>query len=166
MRIVFRVSLLTLTLLAAGRAYAGDDEIANPAPQPTEQIPVVQAPPLGPVARMTSFLGRERTAFSKLAAEHPGVAILSTAYIATGVMDWQSTTRVIGQGGVELNPIVGPMADNSAAYLAFKTAMTSLSLYAVHRTWQHNHAAAIATLVALTAAQGFVAGHNYSLLQR
>jgi hypothetical protein len=144
-------TIAIIVLLLASPVYAAAD---------TEAV-VTEAPVVA-----QTFLGHQRDRLKSLADEHPGVTMLSAAYVTSAMLDWHSTTKVLGQGGFEQNPLLGSVAGNSPAFLMVKSALAVTTLYSVQRIWKQNHKAAIVTLAAITVAQGFIDAHNYSLAGR
>ena len=151
------LSFAVMTLLLGSPVYAGDGEAAEVTPK------VELATVVGPVGHVVSFMDRGQKQLTTFASEHKGLAALSVAYLASSVVDWHSTLVALGGGAHELNPVLGPVVQSPAGFLVVKTALTATTLCAVQQVWKRNHTAAIATLIGVTVAESFIAGHNYSL---
>lgn len=100
---------------------------------------------------------------------NPDSPLLVSLYVATGLtqaLDIHSTIKAIDRGGVETNPMLSGITGNKPAFIALKGAVAAGSIYAARKLARKNKVAAIATLVAINAAYGFVAHHNYSVADR
>jgi hypothetical protein len=85
---------------------------------------------------------------------------LLASIVAGNVADIASTRIALGSGNaVEGNPLMR----GSRLYVV-KGAGTAFEVYMVHRMWSTGHKrSAIITTIALTAANGFIAAHNFSV---
>ena len=96
-------------------------------------------------------------------------ALLTSLYAMTAVtqaLDAHSTLKALNRGGVELNPVLSGLAGNKAAFIAVKGAVAAGSIYAARQLAKRNKVAAIVSLVAINAAYGLVAHHNYKVASR
>jgi hypothetical protein len=95
--------------------------------------------------------------------------LLVSLYVATGLtqaLDVHSTIKAIDRGGVETNPMLSGITGNKPAFIALKGAVAAGSIYAARKLARKNKVAAIATLLAINAAYGVVAHHNYRVADR
>ena len=86
---------------------------------------------------------------------------LYMTFAALQVLDTHSTTKALGRGAVETNPLVRPFADNELGLIAVKAAGSAGVIYASEQLWKKNKTAAIAFMVATNAAMTWVVQHNY-----
>jgi hypothetical protein len=90
--------------------------------------------------------------------------LFSSLLVSTVVMqalDVHSTYRALGQGAVEANPVMAPLTNNKAAFIATKAAVATATVLATRQLAKRNKVAALATLVAINSAYAFVIDHNY-----
>ncbi len=95
--------------------------------------------------------------------------LLISLYAVTAVtqaLDIHSTVKALGRGGVETNPMLSGLTGNKAAFIAVKGAVAAGSIYAARQLAKRNKVAAVVSLVAINAAYGFVAHHNYKVASR
>ena len=86
---------------------------------------------------------------------------LYMSFAALQVLDTHSTSKALGRGAVETNPLVRPFADNEVGLIAVKAAGTAGVIFASEQLWKKNKTAAIAFMVATNAAMTWVVQHNY-----
>jgi hypothetical protein len=90
---------------------------------------------------------------------------LTGAYIGFAVgqaLDVQSTSLALGRGARETNAFMRPCVGSSACSSAVKAATTAAVFWMVERRIRpHSKPAAIATMMALTAAQSYIVVQNY-----
>jgi hypothetical protein len=86
---------------------------------------------------------------------------LYMTFAALQVLDTHSTTKALGRGAVETNPLVRPFADNELGLIAVKAAGSAGVIFASEQLWKRNKTAAIAFMVATNAAMTWVVQHNY-----
>jgi hypothetical protein len=90
-------------------------------------------------------------------------------YVTTAVtqaLDIHSTLKALDRGGVEMNPLLSGLTGNKAAFIAVKSAVAAGSILAARRLAKRNKVAAIISMVAINAAYGLVAHHNYKVAGR
>jgi len=95
--------------------------------------------------------------------------LLMSLYVSTALtqaLDIHSTLKALDRGGVETNPMLKGLTGNKAAFIAVKSAVAAGSIFAARRLAKRNKVAAIATMVAINTAYGFVAYHNYKVAGR
>lgn len=91
-------------------------------------------------------------------------AAVSALYVSLAALqaaDIYTTQSALKRGAHEANPVMGPVAGNTAAMLAMKAVSTATTIYFTERVWKQNRAAAIAIMVAANAATVAVAAHNH-----
>lgn len=82
-------------------------------------------------------------------------------------LDVHSTLKAIDSGrGVEQNPVMAPVVNRPAAFVAFKVAATAGTIVAADRLAKHNRIAAYAVMFALNSAYLYVVAHNYKVAGR
>ena len=90
--------------------------------------------------------------------------LLIPLYVSFGVlqvMDAHSTTRALGGGAVESNPLMKGVVGNSASFLAVKAGGTAVAILATERLWKRNRVAAVGFMIAANAGISWVVQHNY-----
>jgi hypothetical protein len=91
-------------------------------------------------------------------------ASLVPLYVSFGalqVLDAHSTSRALGRGAVEANPLMKPFAGSGAGLLAVKAAGTAGVIYASEKMWKKNKVAAVVFMVAANSAMAWVVQNNY-----
>jgi hypothetical protein len=95
--------------------------------------------------------------------------LLMSLYVTTAItqaLDIHSTLKALDRGGVEMNPLLSGLTGNKAAFIAVKSAVAAGSILAARRLAKRNKVAAIISMVAINAAYGLVAHHNYKVAGR
>ena len=96
-------------------------------------------------------------------------SLLPSLYVGLAALqayDGFSTRKAISRGGVEVNPLMGPIASRSAALYAVKAATTAASIYAAERLWrQHHRVQAVALMAVTNGLMAAVATHNASVVR-
>lgn len=81
---------------------------------------------------------------------------------ALQALDIHSTSRGLGRGGREANPVMEPIVGNRAAYVAVKAATTAGVVWASERLWRKQNRKAAVVLTTLTnIGLAAVVAHNY-----
>jgi hypothetical protein len=88
---------------------------------------------------------------------------LTLTYEAMAGLDWYTTSRVIGNGSHEANPLLGPIVDHPALFIATKAATTAVTIYVAKQLWKRNHVVAVTVLIAANIFTATVVAHNASL---
>jgi hypothetical protein len=96
----------------------------------------------------------------------PALVPLYVTFAALQILDAHSTTRGLKNGAVEANPIMAPLAGNTAALHATKIAAAGAILYATEKIWRKNRLAAIMTMVAVNSGLAVVVHRNYGVASR
>jgi hypothetical protein len=86
---------------------------------------------------------------------------LYVSFGALQVLDTHSTSRALGRGGVEANPVMNRFAGNEAGMIAVKAAGTAGVIYVSEKMWKKNRTAAVVFMIATNAAMAWVVQHNY-----
>ena len=76
-------------------------------------------------------------------------------------LDIASTHKALEAGATEANPMMAPFARSPLALAAVKAGVTGATIFATERMWKQNRKAALVTMIALNAAYGAIAAHNY-----
>jgi hypothetical protein len=122
--------------------------------------------------RDTSGSALQRVVFTQPAASRQSdsrPALLPALYVGSALLqgfDAYSTLSALRQGGVEANPLARGMTANPAAFIAVKSSVAFLSIYAAEKLWrEHHRAGAIALMAISNGAMAAVALHNASALR-
>jgi hypothetical protein len=95
-----------------------------------------------------------------------GLVALSVASAALQGLDAYTTLAALNRGAQEANPMMRGAASNPAVFVAVKSSMTAATIYAAHRLWPRNKAAAIAVLAISNGVMATVVAHNVSVLRQ
>ena len=144
MKRVIPVLILTVLLVSPTKMFAADaDDRVIIASVSTTTVPLTAPPPTRPQA---------------LPALYAGLAGLQ-AY------DGYATLRGVHNGASEMNPLVGGLATQPAAFWSLKAASTAVSIYLAEQYWREGHRTkAVVTMVAANALMAAVAGRNSQIL--
>jgi len=96
----------------------------------------------------------------------PVLVPMYAAAIGLQAYDGYSTLAAIRGRGVEVNPVVAPIAGNPAAFIATKAIASAVTIAMVERLWRDGHRTR--TIVVMTVSNGLmaaVAAHNASVLR-
>jgi hypothetical protein len=88
---------------------------------------------------------------------------LYVSLAAFQALDIASTHRALKAGAVEANPVVAPFAHSPLALAAIKAGVTTATIFATEQLWKTNRKAAVLTMLAVNAAYGAIAAHNYKV---
>lgn len=102
-------------------------------------------------------------AWAKEQRPSPAMKALLVTYGAMSALDVVSTKMALNRGAVEGNPM---MSGGMGRALAMKAAMGATTMFAAHAMAKKNRTAAVATMIALDVASGFVVAHNLHNAQR
>jgi hypothetical protein len=80
------------------------------------------------------------------------------------MLDYHSTTSAVS-GGVarEANPLVQPVVEHPAGFIALKAGATAGIIWASERMWKKHPVGAVVFMVAANSAIAIVVAHNYSV---
>ncbi len=93
--------------------------------------------------------------------------ILASTYAILNGLDVYTTARVLRSGaGTEANPLVAPVAGNTAALAALKAATTASTILLARALWKEHPKRAIVLLVCANAGMAFVVSHNATIAGR
>ncbi len=96
-------------------------------------------------------------------------AVLPALYVsiaAFNAFDAWSTSRAVGAGAREGNPVIAPIAGNPTALWIVKGAATASAIVVAERLWKSGHRGkAIALMGALNGAMALVAARNAAVLR-
>jgi hypothetical protein len=103
----------------------------------------------------------------QLEATRPASLVpLYVSFATVQVLDIHSTYNGLGRGGREVNPLLGPVVESPAAFVAVKAGATAGTIYLAEKIWKRNRKAAILTMIGANIAYGVIASHNYSVARR
>jgi hypothetical protein len=89
--------------------------------------------------------------------------ILPALYVSLGAVqawDVYSTSAALKAGAIERNPLVTPIAGNSAGMIAMKVATAGATVYFAERLWKKNRVAAIVMMAGINGATAAIAMRN------
>ena len=89
--------------------------------------------------------------------------ILPALYVSLGAVqawDVYSTSAALKAGAVERNPLVAPIAGNSAGMIALKVGTAATTVFFAERLWKKNRVGAIVMMAAINGATAAVAMRN------
>lgn len=91
-----------------------------------------------------------------------GVALpLYASFAALQMLDAHSTTRALGHGAVERNPLLRDLATQPAALYALKGGITASTIFLAEKLRAKHRVGAIVLMVALDSFYATVVVHNY-----
>ena len=88
------------------------------------------------------------------------------SFASLQALDVHSTTRALGNGAEEANPLMRGLASNPIALSAVKAAGAAGVIYASEKIWKKNKTAAVIFMIAANAGLAFVVQHNYRSVNR
>jgi hypothetical protein len=89
--------------------------------------------------------------------------ILPALYVSLGAVqawDVYSTSAALKAGAVEGNPLVAPIANNSAGMIAVKFATVATTVFFAERLWRKNRVAAVVMMAGINGVTAAVAMRN------
>jgi hypothetical protein len=93
----------------------------------------------------------------------PALIPLYASFVTLELLDAHSTSRALANGGVEANPAIRGVTDNSAAMIAMKAAGSAGLIFASEKIWKKNRTAAVVLMIATNSAMAWVVAHNYQI---
>ena len=93
----------------------------------------------------------------------PALIPLYASFVTLELLDAHSTSLALANGGVEANPAIRGVTDNSAAMIAMKAAGSAGLIFASEKIWKKNRAAAVVLMIATNSAMAWVVAHNYQI---
>jgi hypothetical protein len=161
MRRTASLVLMSVILFAREPAAAAAAETERAAEQTrSERVRVPEH--LRPVPEIV----RERPYELTFKARRP--VALPVLYVTLGTLqafDVYTTAKVLGGGGIERNPLIGPVTGNTAALAAVKAGATAATIFFAEKLWHRNKAAAIAAMVVTNGIMATVVANNVRNLQ-
>ena len=91
---------------------------------------------------------------------------LYVSLAALQAFDAYSTSRGLGRGAGEANPLVKGVAGSPVTFWAVKAATTAGTILMAERLWKTNKAKAIAVMVLSNGVMAFVGAHNARVLRQ
>jgi hypothetical protein len=86
---------------------------------------------------------------------------LYVSFAALQALDVHSTTRAIGAGAVEANPLMRGVANQPAALIAVKAGGAASTIWLAHKLSRRSRTGAIVLMAAVNSAYAMVVAHNY-----
>jgi hypothetical protein len=89
--------------------------------------------------------------------------ILPALYVSLGAVqawDVYSTSAALKAGAIEGNPLVAPIAGNSAGMIAMKVGTAATTVFFAERLWKKNRVAAIVMMAGINGATAAIAMRN------
>jgi len=178
-RLVWTLVLCALDVVAAAAPAAAQSAALSPmrpvipveAPSllPSRDfVPSFAPAPLAPPSHFSGFTPSLLPVFpsSVFAPSHrPRPLVPMYASFATlQALDYHSTTRALASGaGREANPLMRPIVDNHAAFIAMKAAATTAIVFGTERMWKTHPRRAVVFMAVANSAMAVVVAHNYSV---
>lgn len=91
------------------------------------------------------------------------VTSLYVSFIGLQALDAHSTIRALDRGARETNPMIAPLADNTAALIALKAGTAAGVIYMTDRVRRHNRLASIIIMAAANSAYATIVARNYRI---
>jgi len=92
------------------------------------------------------------------------LAPMYASFATLQALDYHSTTRALASGaGREANPLMRPIVDNHAAFIAMKAAATTAIVFGTERMWKTHPRRAVVFMAVANSAMALVVAHNYSV---
>ena len=92
--------------------------------------------------------------------------VLYAGLVGLQAYDVYATHAGIARGAAELNPLVAPMASDTAGMIVIKALGTGTTIAMAEGLWRHNKTAAILTMVAANGVMAIVAANNTRVLHQ
>lgn len=118
-------------------------------------------PPLGFQARTPDTPLTTQPAVEGGAPRGALITTLYSSFIALQALDAHSTIRALDRGAREANPVIAPLADNTAALIALKAGTAAGVIYMTDRVRRHNRVASIIIMAAANSAYATIVARNY-----
>ena len=96
----------------------------------------------------------------------PVLAALYVSYAALQAYDVYSTTRALGRGAREANPLMQSVVGNTPGFIAVKAVAGIATVIGAERLWRQHKAAAIAVMFAANSVSAVVAARNALTLRQ
>jgi len=166
MRVVrLDASLLRGVIVAASLCVATPAlaQVSSEPPVVTADIPIAPAP-----LWLTGQTVPAQNLFDAPALRKPerptALLHLYGSLIALQGLDIHSTRRGLVSGaGRELNPVMQPVVQNSAAFIAVKASATAGVIWASEKMWKKNRKAAVIFTALVNTGMAAVVAHNYTV---
>lgn len=147
-----RLAVALLVCLGGSAAAAGAEDLSAPSLREIAAAAVVPAAP--PDHLNVALAGPTQQRPRALVPLYFSFGILQ-------VLDTHSTSRALGHGAVEANPLMKDVVGNTAAFVAVKAAGTAGLIHVSERIWRKNRTAAAILMLATNSAMVGVVQHNY-----
>jgi Domain of unknown function (DUF5658) len=122
-------------------------------------------PSATPIADAVAQAAKTAPVASSEKSRRPAALIpLYAGLVGLQVLDYTSTVRAVETGsGLEGNPLMSPIVENRAAFLALKAGSTACALWASEKMWKRHRVGAVVFMAALDGTMVAVVAHNYSI---
>jgi uncharacterized protein DUF5658 len=91
---------------------------------------------------------------------------LYAGFVVLQALDVHSSVTAVERGGRETNPLLAPLVDRPAAFVALKVGATAGAIFAAEKVRRRSRIGAILLMAALDSAYATIVAHNYRLTQR
>jgi hypothetical protein len=163
---VIRTTAVVLTLVTLWSATAYADEAGNGATTPVAgSVALAETTTLAPASALAAatpsagILSIAPLAATK-SSRRLALPVLDATFVALNVGDIASTVRALGRGGREANPVMGPIAGNTGALIAVKSASVTATLFASRKLSKKHPKAAALMMAGLNSAMALIVTHN------
>jgi hypothetical protein len=86
---------------------------------------------------------------------------LYVSFAALQALDVHSTTRALGAGAVEANPLMSGVARQPASLIAVKAGGAASTIWLAHRLSKRSRTGAVVLMAAVNSAYAMIVTHNY-----
>ena len=156
-------SVVLALILLAGPAGAQDlgrtgayGDLEPAAVETGEQVGPALARPIAEAAENT-YLRRNLQRARRPAA----LPVLYASLAGLSALDVYSTSKALGNGAREANPLMAPAAGSAGVSFAIKAASAATSIYLAEKLWKKNRAGAVVTMIVVNVATAAVAARNF-----
>jgi len=156
------VALGSLWFAASAAPARAQDVVGSPA---AKAVPVATLADAG-IAAALAPLALDAPQFyvpapAQKARRPESLVPLYVSFATLQLMDVHSTTRALGRGAAEANPLMKGLAGNPLALAAVKVAGSAAVIYAAEKMWKKHRRRSVIFIVAANAAMALVVQHNY-----
>lgn len=147
--------------ITVGSMTPGGEKSAAARPETTVADAVTAAAPLLAADGAADVPGLRRMAIAPQPMTRPKALIPMYASLAAlQALDIYSTSSSLAGDGVEVNPLMKPVAGRNVASMIVKAAATAGSIYFTERAWKQNRKGSVILMTAINVATAAVVAHN------
>jgi hypothetical protein len=96
----------------------------------------------------------------------PALIPLYAGFVTLQGLDVHSSVTVVDRGGRETNPLLAPLVNRPAAFVALKVGATAGTIFVAEKLRRRSRVGAIVFMVALDSAYATIVAHNYRVAHR